>query len=272
MPPNRRELWLALITILAVSLLYLLLVANRQAIPAAGGLIGHSIGIVGFILMLLTETLYSLRKRSRSARWGRMSTWLKVHIYMGLVGPYLVLLHTSWKFNGLAGIVTLLTLVIVASGFIGRYIYTAVPRSVDGAEMDAKELERQMSAVEAELQGWVRKQPAAASFLQNLPVEPVAESGSNPGLVLGRAFAEARYRQQWQHELRRLPPKTQADFARLEQLQFQHRTLQRQVESLVMARRLLGLWQRVHIPIGVALFTAAFFHVAGALYYATFLK
>jgi hypothetical protein len=272
MLPNRRELWLALITILAVTLVYLLVVVNRQGVPSAGGLIGHSIGTLGFIMMLLTETLYSLRKRSRSARWGRMSAWLKAHIYMGLVGPYLVLLHTSWKFNGLAGLVTLLTLVIVASGFIGRYIYTAVPRGVDGAVLDAQELERQMREVEIELQGWLQKQPGAASIIQNLAAEPAVDSGSTPGLVLGRAFADVRYRRQWQHEIHKLPPKAQADFVRLEKLQFQYRTLQRQVESLVMARRLLGLWQSVHIPIGVALFTAAFIHIAAALYYATFLK
>jgi hypothetical protein len=86
--------------------------------------------------MLLTETLYSLRKRIRSASFGRMSTWLKFHIYMGLVGPFMVLLHSSWKFNGLAGATTLLTAIIVISGFIGRYIFTRIPRTMDGLEIE----------------------------------------------------------------------------------------------------------------------------------------
>ena len=86
--------------------------------------------------MILTETLYSLRKRSKSASWGRMSTWLQIHIFTGLVGPYMVLLHTSWKFNGLAGATTLLTFIIVFSGFIGRYIYTRIPRTMDGLEIE----------------------------------------------------------------------------------------------------------------------------------------
>jgi len=88
--------------------------------------------IIGFILMLMTEILYSWRKRSRSARWGKMSNWLRFHIFTGLVGPYMVLLHTSWKFNGLAGIVLLLTVIIVLSGIVGRYIFTAIPRTADG--------------------------------------------------------------------------------------------------------------------------------------------
>jgi hypothetical protein len=47
-----------------------------------------------------------------------------------------VLLHTSWKFNGLAGAVTLLTVIIVFSGIIGRYIYTRIPRTLDGLEIE----------------------------------------------------------------------------------------------------------------------------------------
>jgi hypothetical protein len=65
-----------------------------------------------------------------------MSRWLQLHIFTGLVGPYMVLLHTSWKFNGLAGVTTLLTVVIVISGFIGRYIFTLIPRSLDGLEIE----------------------------------------------------------------------------------------------------------------------------------------
>lgn len=48
----------------------------------------------------------------------------------------MVLLHTSWKFNGLAGVSTLFTIIIVVSGFIGRYIFTRVPRTLDGLEIE----------------------------------------------------------------------------------------------------------------------------------------
>lgn len=133
---GNRELWLAFVVALLITGLYLLVVFATRQIPPASELFGHGMGIVGFLLMLMTETLYSLRKRSRSVRWGKMSTWLQMHIFMGLVGPYMVLLHTSWKFNGLAGVTTLLTVVIVISGLIGRYIFTRIPRSLDGLEIE----------------------------------------------------------------------------------------------------------------------------------------
>ncbi|MBI5961985.1 MAG: hypothetical protein HY863_00795 [Chloroflexi bacterium] len=131
-----REIWWALGVGIMIAIVYGGVVFYTREIPAAGELFGHGLGILGFILMFMTEILYSLRKRTRSASWGRMSSWLQFHIFTGLVGPFMVLLHSSWKFNGLAGVVTLLTLIIVISGIIGRYIFTRIPRTMDGLEIE----------------------------------------------------------------------------------------------------------------------------------------
>lgn len=133
---GNRELWIAFIVMVFITAVYGLAVYILQGIPPASEIFGHGMGILGFILMLMTEFLYSLRKRSRTVRWGRMSSWLQFHIFTGLVGPYMVLLHSSWKFHGLAGATTLLTMIIVLSGFIGRYIYTKIPRTLDGLEIE----------------------------------------------------------------------------------------------------------------------------------------
>ena len=130
------ELWYALAAMIGLTLVYVPIAT--QGIPRASGVLGHGLGILGFLLMLSTETLYSLRKRARGKAIGRMSTWLQIHIFTGLVGPFMVLLHSAWKFNGLAGVLMLMTIIIVLSGIVGRYIYTAVPRTVDGAEIAAR--------------------------------------------------------------------------------------------------------------------------------------
>ena len=135
---GNRELWFAFLAMLGITGVYALVVVFTREIPPASELFGHGLGIVGFTFMLMTETLYSLRKRSRSVKWGKMSNWLQFHIFTGLVGPYMVLLHTSWKFNGIAGITTLFTIIIVISGFIGRYIFTRIPRTLDGTEIEGR--------------------------------------------------------------------------------------------------------------------------------------
>jgi hypothetical protein len=270
MSRTNRELWLAFAAILVISLAYMVAVTALKAVPPASGLVGHGIGILGFILMLMTEALYTLRKRSRSARWGRVSTWLKFHVFSGIVGPFMVLLHTSWKFQGLAGVVMLLTVVIVISGFIGRYIYTAVPRTADGAEIEADELDRQGKAIEGELLQMMEAYPDAAQLMTG-KLAPQAEP-SGAGVVLGRFWSDWRNRWQWQRASRGLPVEIRSQAARLEQLQKQRAVVRRQMASLAMARRMLGLWHTIHIPIGAALFTAAFIHAGAALYYATLLK
>lgn len=183
---SNREFWLALLTVVIITAMYVLVVALTRQVPAAGSLFGHLIGVAGFLLMLVTETLYSFRKRSRRAFWGPMAAWLQFHIFTGLVGPYMVLLHVSWKFNGLAGATMLLTILIVLSGFVGRYLYTRLPRSLEGIDIDS----------------------------------PVGSA---------------------------------------------------QAAGLVRLRKVFAIWHAVHIPLGLALFTAAFIHIGAALYYATLL-
>ena len=223
--PGNRELWLALLAVLLITLMYGFVLLALQKVPPASDFFGHSLGVVGFLLMLMTETLYSLRKRSRSARWGRMSGWLSFHIFTGIVGPYMVLLHTAWKYNGLAGVVTLMTLIVVASGFIGRYIYTSIPRTADGVELEASAIQQEIAALQARMQAFDPAQPKSAAHSRQIKL-----------------------------------------------LRQRQNALQRQVASLALARRLLAVWHTVHIPIGMALFAAAFVHIAAALYYATLLR
>ena len=110
------ELVAALLAIAVTTVFYVVVSQRAGRLPPASRLFGHGIGILGFILMLMTETLYSLRKQSTSARWGSMASWLKFHMFTGLLGPYMVLLHPAAKFQGLAGIVALLTVIVVLSG------------------------------------------------------------------------------------------------------------------------------------------------------------
>jgi len=258
------ELVLAGLSILAITLLYLALTA-LLGVPAASGLIGHSIGILGFGLMLITETLYSWRKRSRGRPWGRMSTWLKFHIYTGLVGPYLVFLHSAWKFHGLAGITLLMTAVVVVSGFFGRYIYTAVPRTAEGVILERAEIQRMLDSAEAAL---ARIEGARAA------AQDVRDPGAIGGLlmVLGRFFYG--WRDAWRDwsRGRGLDAQARAARSRVDALVRRRNELHRQLATLAAARRLMAAWHTLHVPLGLMMFSAAIVHIGAAVYFATLLK
>jgi len=261
-----RELIYALVAIVFITILYLLMVALERRTPAASSFYGHSMGILGFILMLATEILYTLRKRVNLARWGKMASWLEFHIFTGLVGPYLVLLHTSWQFQGLAGILSLLTLMIVISGFIGRYIYTAVPRTSDGVELSLAELEGQIRQVEETL---ARVMPQ--SEIKTTPIE--SRSMISPaGMVIGRLGIELQNSLSTLRSMRGMRPAVRQHAQTLHKLIDERNRLQRQVASMATARKLLSIWHAIHVPLGLTLFAMAFVHIIGAIYYASLLR
>jgi len=157
-----KELILALVAVLAITGLYAGALAVA-GVPAASGFLGHSLGVLGFALMLMTETLYSLRKRALRRPWGTMRSWLQFHIFTGIVGPYLVFLHSAWSFQGLAGALMLMTAVVVVSGFLGRYIYTAVPRTAEGVIVEVQALQGQLAEAQADVRRLPEGRADAAS-------------------------------------------------------------------------------------------------------------
>ena len=64
--------------IVAVTALYAVAYTQAGAFPTASSWVGHGIGIAGFVLMLMTATLYSLRKLRKDASWGSTASWLRV--------------------------------------------------------------------------------------------------------------------------------------------------------------------------------------------------
>jgi hypothetical protein len=196
-----------------------------------------------------------------------MSTWHQAHVFTGIVGPYLVLLHTGGKFYGLAGILTFLTVIIVVSGFIGRYIYTAVPRTLDGVEVAVGELEEQIARMDRQL---------GALGIDRLSQETRALLGGAPRkgwmLVFGRPWLRWRQKRYLRRLARALGAGGRAKTAQLVELLAEQQRLQMQIDSLAVSRRLLALWHVIHLPLGGVLFTLAFIHIGAALYYGTLLR
>lgn len=124
------ELVAAVLTMALAGSAYALVAARTPARPS--GLLGHGLGVLGILLMLFAETGYSWRKRTRRSGPGPVRLWLRLHVYAGLVGPFLVVLHSALRFRGLAGVVTLLMLVVVGSGLVGRFVHGQ--RGPDGGD------------------------------------------------------------------------------------------------------------------------------------------
>ena len=101
--------------------------------PGSG--VGAAFGIAGAVLMLV-PLAYPIAKRipflhTRITARLSMQSLLALHVYAGILGPLLALIHAGHKFDSLLGIaLTGVMLLVVVSGFAVRYLLTYVTHEI----------------------------------------------------------------------------------------------------------------------------------------------
>ena len=148
----------ALLTLLALygGSYYSLSVEQRPYSPLhsqlrSSGSIGLKLGILG-VAMFGVLFLYPLRKRWKwLARIGATRRWLRLHVLFGIATPLLLTFHTAFRFHGLAGLAYWTMIAVALSGFVGRYVYAKIPRSLSSVQLTAGELEAQTAALASRL-------------------------------------------------------------------------------------------------------------------------
>jgi len=264
-PARSNELQLSLVMLMLLSGIY---IAYEIVADARGGHpFGHALGIIGTLLMVMTELLYSMRKRTRLFNWaGPVRHWLSFHIFTGIVGPFLVLMHSGLEFRGLAGVSMLLTVLVVGSGFIGRYIYTAVPRTLSGVVATREQIMAEALKVETTLTRFSSGEvEGLRRFVDRLSVSrPI---GGPLFAVFSRAFYDWLYRLELNRALRTTRSLSDSQRRQLRVLLIRKHELDGQAEILESARRVLSYWHILHIPFGLTLFFSVAVHIFATLYF-----
>lgn len=260
------ELKLSLTVCLGLSGLYVAYALLAE--PSGGDPLGHWLGIFGTGLMAFTEIFYSLRKRTNLLRWaGPVRYWLSAHIFTGIVGPFMVLTHTAFQFRGLAGFTLFMTAVVAGSGFIGRYLYTAIPRSLAGVESSSADLVELINLTQAELLAVASEHSPQALALVQADANRQRQKRPDWALVLLRGWDDWRYRNHLRRQIRALEKTPAPKLAEVERLLLQRRARERQLRMIQAARRLLSVWHIAHVPMGAVLFTAVGVHIAAEIFF-----
>lgn len=97
--------------------------------------LGYWLGLVGGVMMLFA-LLYGLFKHVPALRAiTGMKRWLQVHIFFGVVGPLLVVFHTTFQLGSLNGTIAFFAMVMVyLSGIIGRFLYSKIHYGLGGTK------------------------------------------------------------------------------------------------------------------------------------------
>jgi len=115
---------------------------SKMGFFEAGDDTGYWLGVAGGVMMLLLFS-YPLRKHFRFTRnWGRVKWWFLVHMILGIGGPLLILLHSTFRVGSLNAAVALYSMLAVAtSGIVGRFLYTRVNRGLRSEQASLQDLQ-----------------------------------------------------------------------------------------------------------------------------------
>jgi len=118
---------------------------ERYYVPDEG--LGYWLGLVGGVLMLLAMT-YGLFKHIPALRsLGWMKHWLSVHIFFGITGPLLVLVHSTFRLGSLNGAVALISMILVfLSGVMGRFLYSKIHYGLGGSKAQLMDVQSSLVA------------------------------------------------------------------------------------------------------------------------------
>ena len=239
---------------------------------AAGDSIGRAIGWTGTGSMVVMH-VYSIRKRVRAlASWGRLSTWLHVHIFLGLQGALLVCFHSAHltTVGNIAGVTIACTLVVVASGMFGRYLFSFLPRSATGQRLSARDIEGELAALEPRITTLSAAHPSmAAAVAEAAQAQPITGRMSFRQLV-GEDLRARRALRHLERALRAaaLQERASADLASFAALLRRRALLARRLAMLTGAERAFRNWHLFHKPLTFVLLGAVVLHVTAHYIYA----
>src|SRR5271163_3640137 len=109
-------------------LAYVLYAQRAPAGPRGGSTMGLIFGIVGFGFMIFAALL-GARKRVPTWRLGRAQSWMRGHLWLGLLSLPLILFHGGFHFGGtLTRVLMWLLIITVGSGLFGAVLQNYVPR------------------------------------------------------------------------------------------------------------------------------------------------
>src|SRR6185369_10176110 len=120
----------AIVMFIAATIVYVVYALQTPGGPRGGTAIGLAFGIAGYAVMLF-EGLLGARKKVPVWRLGRASTWMRGHLWLGLLTLPLILFHAGFAFRGaLTAVLMVLLVIVVASGILGAILQHYLPRAI----------------------------------------------------------------------------------------------------------------------------------------------
>jgi len=242
---------------------YLLPLAERplselHAALRPSGTLGLFYGIAGFTLIVLNLTYLV---RSSQVRWewmGSLRSWMSMHVFTGIIGPFLIVLHSAFLLRSpIAALAAVSLIIVVGSGVSGRYIYTRVPRSPQGRELELGELKKALKELQLALEA------KGVELPQDMGAEAVSSRRNVVSALAAMVAADREEHRQYEH-LRALvlsSPQLAPSAAGILPLARRYVTERSWLARYHELRELMRVWRFFHRWFSVVMLIFAVFHV-----------
>ncbi len=237
---------------------------------------GFSLGVAGSLMMLALLT-YPLRKRLRwMQRWGALKHWFRVHMWLGLLGPTLVLFHSTFHVRSTNAAVALFSMLfVVASGMIGRFVYTQVHYGLYGRRATLEKLQEEFLSHADAARSRLHVAPQVADWIQSFEQAALERERAFPLSML--AFLGLGIRRRWvafrcSRRLRRIwhtdrDPVVRKNISHALPLVSPYLREVQRVAQFKAYERLFSLWHVLHVPLIYLLAASTVVHVIAVYMY-----
>jgi len=229
------------------------------------GFLGHGLGIIGSLMMLVGVSTYMLRKRiSKFSRMGILKYWLEFHIFLCTLGPIFVLYHTSFKFGGLVAISFWSMVAVVLSGVIGRYIYLQIPRTIEGREMNLNEINQIKDELNKKLITVYNIDGLAFEDILNVVKKRPDRSGES---MVKRSIEKFNFERRTMREVKTILTQNKIigkGYKEVVKLIKDEINLNRKIDRLISMQNLFRYWHVAHLPFALLMLIIMLIHVGVA--------
>jgi hypothetical protein len=286
---THRPWMLATLALLALSLvIYILFAVRAPSGPRGGSALGLTFGIAGYTLMLYAGLL-GARKKVPVWRLGRAQTWMRGHIWLGLLSLPLILFHGGFAFRGpLTAVLMWLFFIVIGSGVVGALVQHYVPRMMT-SRVPMETIYEEIPHVRAQLRE--EADQLVSTVCGPVDAETPVEGAAVSLLVEIEQEDRARFREIYLGKVRPFlsdpdakqleladPRRTAEVFESLRRLLVApvHPVLkdleniceeEHQLSGQIRIYRWLHAWLLVHVPLSIALLVLGAVHAVMALRY-----
>ncbi|HJW98743.1 MAG TPA: hypothetical protein VJ453_01200 [Terriglobales bacterium] len=292
---HRRWLWGSIIGLAVAGAIYIPYDYFTIGGARGGTIVGIVYGIIGFAFMIFAGLL-SLRKRFPVWRMGRTSTWMRGHLWLGLLSYPIIFLHSGFSFGKgtLTWWMMVLFTIVIVSGIMGAILQHYLPK-VMTRQIPYETIYAEIPRIRAQLLDEADVKVAEVTGVTMSESSMAAAAGDTGGVIVTLVQMEADVRDEltrfYSTEMRPFIEKQRgkgyslaersnsvAMFANLKTLlpQAIHPLVddlesiceeKRELDKQIVLHRILHGWLFVHVPLSFALLLMGAMHAVIALRY-----